>query len=54
VKKNELLTFGAKWLRQQCVAEDEESDALPDQVVCGMGWTETRLDYEDPGRGSEG
>jgi len=46
---NDLLTGAAKWVRDECDAEDEESDAFVDLIVIGMGWTETRLDYdEDP------
>lgn len=30
----------AKWTRDQCEAEDEESDAFGDMILTGMGWIE--------------
>ena len=46
---NQLLTDAAKWVRDECDAEDEESDAFLDCAITGMGWTESILRYhEDP------
>jgi len=49
VAVNELLTEAAKWFRDECDAEDEESDAFRDLLTCGMGHCDTLLRYdEDP------
>lgn len=47
VKPNELLTGAAEWFRDQAHAETHESDAFLDMLICGMGWTETRIDMEE-------
>ena len=52
VKINELYTSAAMWVRQQCDAEDEESDAFMDLAVSGMGWTDTHLVTDENAQGS--
>lgn len=49
---NEVLTGAADYVRDNCDAEDEESDAFVDAVICGVGVTETLLDYEQDPEGA--
>lgn len=49
VQVSEIITGASEWVRDECDAEFEESHAFMDVVICGMGWTETRLTTdEDP------
>jgi hypothetical protein len=42
----EVESNAARYFRQECDAEDEESDSFYDMLTCGMGWVEHRMDYE--------
>ena len=44
---NEVLTKGAEYFRDECDAGVEERDSFFDALVCGIGATETRMDYEE-------
>lgn len=43
----EMMTVAAKWARDQCNAENEESDAFADTIICGLGVTCTEMSYEE-------
>lgn len=43
---NEVLTAAAEYVRQECDADSEESDAFYDMTVCGEGWTDTDIAYD--------
>lgn len=47
VKVNELLSGASQWMADGCDAEDEQSEAFQDLLVCGMGWTEPRISHDD-------
>lgn len=46
VQINELLTQASNWMADGCDAEDEQSEAFQDALVCGMGFTATSIDYD--------
>src|SRR5258706_3436985 len=48
---DETLTGACKWMADECDGEDEESEAFQHSTICGMGWTEHRMDYEEEPQG---
>lgn len=51
-KPNEILSAGADWFRDEANAEDEDSEAFSDLLICGFGATETYLDFEADAEGA--
>jgi len=50
-KPNEVLTAGSEWFRDVANSEDEDSAAFEDLLTCGIGATETTLDWEEDPEG---
>lgn len=44
---NDVRNNAAKWVRDNCDAEDEETDAFRDCLICGIGATRTSMEYEE-------
>lgn len=51
VKANEILTNASDWMDQGCKAGTQQSRAFRDAAICGMGWTEQGLDYDEDPKG---
>lgn len=47
----QVETEAAKYFREHCDAEDEESDGFFDALVCGVGTIEHHMDYDDDPEG---
>lgn len=51
VQANELLSGATQWMTDECDADDHQSEAFGDTTVCGMGWTEATMEWEDDPEG---
>ena len=49
---NELYSEAARWFDDESDADDEDSEAFADTSICGMGWTESRMDFDEDPDGS--
>ena len=47
VVSSEIYTEAARWFRDRADADENDTEAFRDAVTCGIGCTETRLDYEE-------
>jgi hypothetical protein len=47
VGKSEVLSSAVQYITDETDANDEKSDAFRDLCICGLGWTNTVMDYRD-------
>lgn len=51
VKANEMATQGGEWMDAQCNALRKKSRAFRDLLICGMGWGESVMSWDEDPRG---
>ena len=49
---NELLTSAAHWFLDVADGQDEDSEAFLFDCICGMGWTDTTLEFDSDDAGA--
>lgn len=49
---NEIYSEAARWFDDESEAADEDSEAFRDAVICGVGCTETLLDFDEDDEGA--
>lgn len=48
----DVLNAAIRYVREGCDADDEDSDAFKDMLICGLGWTETLFSTEESNEGN--
>jgi hypothetical protein len=51
VLANEMLSAGSEWMDQGCYAPRKKSRAFRDMIICGMGWGESLMEFDDDPKG---
>ncbi len=51
-KPNELLTEAARWFYDAASGDDENSEAFLHTTICGMGWVDTTLNFDEDEAGA--
>lgn len=47
LKADELLTSIADWFRETTMGDEVDTTIFKDSLICGMGWSETTIDYSN-------
>lgn len=49
--KSDMFTGAGEWFRDEAHAEEHETDAFRDSLICGIGFTDTWLDFDEDSEG---